>query len=99
MATMREVRGLAWSIFWKYLLVSVVGSLFAGGVFGFSVGFVGAMAHIGDQPSRAVAAQIAGGAVGLIVSFLALNFFLASAIGRRYGERTLRFDVAGPNEA
>ncbi|WP_152534655.1 hypothetical protein [Martelella sp. AD-3] len=86
--SMKEIRGLSWWLFWRFTLSSLVGGYAASWVGGFVVGF--AMALFGFNQDQIVTVTTAlGWVIGLLFSFVCLNFFLARAVGRSFGGKTL----------
>ena len=78
---MRDVRRIAWHLFWRTTLASIVLGFVCGAVAGFLVGVV--LGGFGVSIERIqLVATWAGMLAGLAVSFLALNFFLSRAIGK-----------------
>ncbi|MFK0691625.1 hypothetical protein ACFX5Q_25980 [Mesorhizobium sp. IMUNJ 23033] len=92
MATAKETRRIAWAIFWRAGLTGILLGFICGFVFGFVVSFIGAMAGVDRQLLQQISGW-GGGILGLVASFLALNYFLAWSIGRPIGGRTLSLSV------
>jgi len=92
MAAMKDVRRIAWSIYWKSILLSAICGFVAGAVFGFVFGFAGAFAGI-QLDTMAPFLQWGGAISGLIAGFLAFNFILARTIGKSIGGRQLELAV------
>lgn len=92
MATMDEVRRITWSIYWKLMLISLIGGFAAGAVVGFIIGFTAAI--VSGSTALATAPwptiiRVSSGLVGLGVSFLALNYLIANSIGKQIGSKKL----------
>ena len=92
-ATMAQVRALAWSIFWKWLVVAGIAGLVAG----LGWGFLMALISRGWSYSMQYwVLTIGGWIIGLTISFYVFNYFFAQAIGTRMGGRTLKFEADPP---
>ena len=92
--SMKEVRRLTWSLFWRQALVAVIGAPILGFAAGFVVGF--AFAWLGLAKYTIVGATIAGYVAGLLVSFFALNWALTKVIGAQIDGKSLALqDAAG----
>jgi Mg/Co/Ni transporter MgtE len=87
-ATANETRRIAWAIFWRAGLTGILLGLVSGFVFGFVVSFTGAMVGRDRQLLQQISGW-GGGILGLIASFLSLNYFIAWSIGRPIGGKTL----------
>jgi ABC-type uncharacterized transport system fused permease/ATPase subunit len=87
------MRRIAWSIFWKFTLVTFPAALLVGAVLGGVVGFVGYLAGF-DHESVILFAQILSAVAGLFVSFIVFTYFLARSIGRDIGGKRLELVVA-----
>ncbi|WP_027684826.1 hypothetical protein [Rhizobium leguminosarum] len=92
MAVMKDVRRIAWSIYWKLVLLSAICGFVAGAAFGFVLGFAGRVAGI-QQETITPFLQWGGAISGLIASFFAFNFILARTIGKSIGGRQLELAV------
>jgi len=88
---MSEMRGVTWFVFWRFAILAFLAGLLSGGVFGFVVGLVGAFS--GSPEVARPVASIGGAVLGLIASFIVLNWVLARAVGRPIGGRELRLVV------
>ncbi|ANL27824.1 hypothetical protein AMC90_CH02001 [Rhizobium phaseoli] len=94
MAVMKDVRRIAWSIYWKLVLLSAICGFVAGAAFGFVLGVAGGIAGI-PRETMTPFLQWGGAISGLIASFFVFNFILARTIGKSIGGRQLELAVAG----
>ena len=92
MAIMKDVRRIAWSIYWKSVLLGAIVGFVAGAAFGFVFGFVGAIVGV-PRDTLIPVIQWGGTIIGLIAGFCALNFVLARTIGKSIGGRQLELAV------
>ncbi|MBY3220165.1 MULTISPECIES: hypothetical protein [Rhizobium] len=88
MAIMKDVRRIAWSIYWKSTLFGVVVGFVAGAAFGFVFGFIGGVAGV-PWDTLSPFLQWGGAVAGLIAGFWVFNFILARTIGKSIGGRQL----------
>jgi F0F1-type ATP synthase assembly protein I len=92
MATMAEVRRITWSIYWKWMLISIIGGFVAGFVAGALIGgVVGAVSGasaVKTEPWPSII-KIISGSLGFCVGFLTLNYLLARSIGKQIGSKKL----------
>ncbi|QKC84000.1 hypothetical protein EB232_22510 [Mesorhizobium sp. NZP2077] len=95
MATMADVRGIAWSLYWRSFLSSIACGFLAGAFFGFVVGLTGGVFGVRLEVIRAMS-TVGGACLGLAASFLCLNFFLARSIGMEFGGKRLELAVVRP---
>ncbi|RWM27739.1 MAG: hypothetical protein E5Y01_03670 [Mesorhizobium sp.] len=92
MATMADVRRIAWSLYWRSLLSSIACGFLAGAIFGFVVGFIGSVLGFHREGIQSVS-TFGGACLGLVASFLCLNFFLAKSIGKEFRGKRLELAV------
>jgi hypothetical protein len=88
MAAVNEVRRIAWSIYWKSVLLGVVLGAIAGFVVGFLFGMIGGLSGFERETVR-LTSQWGGGLAGLAAGFWSLNFILARTVGKTIGGRRL----------
>jgi hypothetical protein len=88
MVKMREVRRIAWAIYWRTSLASVIIGFLAGGIWGFIVGFSATIAGIPKETWQPIS-MWGGATLGFVATLLSFNYFLAWSIGRTFGQRRL----------
>jgi hypothetical protein len=94
MSDMESIRGITWSIYWKWMLSSAMATTVWVVIFNVFVGLGELVSGLSseDHPWFAPVAQLL---VSLIVSFFVLNYFLAAAVGKSIGGKRLElFDEA-----
>ncbi|ESX62383.1 MULTISPECIES: hypothetical protein [unclassified Mesorhizobium] len=95
MATMADVRRIAWSLFWRSFLSSIACGFVAGAIVGFVIGFIGGFFGLRHEAIQ-VLSSVGGACLGLVASFLCLNFFLARSIGKEFKGKRLELAVVSP---
>ena len=95
MATMADVRRIAWSLFWRSFLSSIACGFVGGAIVGLLIGFVGAVVGLRHDAIQSLS-SVGGACVGLVASFLCLNFFLARSIGKEFKGKRLELAVVSP---
>ncbi|ACP25065.1 hypothetical protein NGR_c12840 [Sinorhizobium fredii NGR234] len=93
MATLKETRRIAWSLYWKSSLLCLLTGAVAGAVFGFIVGFIGGFAGVRSEILAPIYTW-GGSIVGLLAGFVAFNFVVAWTIGKSIGGQQLELAVA-----
>ena len=88
MTNMKEVRGLAWWLFWRYTLLALLGGVVAGAILGVFAGIVAVMAGFTKESIHSTTPYV-GAVAGVVVGYFALNFLLSSMIGKKFGNKRL----------
>ena len=88
MAGMKDVRRIAWAIFWRASLAALVVGTLGGGVWGVAAGVVGTVAGVPKETLQPIV-KWGGGGIGVAASILSFNYFVAWAIGRTIGQKRL----------
>ena len=88
MASMGEMRRIAWYVFWRSAVAGLVLGFVLGFILGFVAGFLGYFAGFDRATTQTVSTWV-GGLGGLAAAFQSLNFFFARAVGRAIGGKKL----------
>ncbi len=88
MVAMDSMRGIAWSVYWKWALASALAVVVWNLIVGFLLGFLGLFIGFSviDNQWLQPALQLV---VWFTVSFFVLNYFLADVVGKSVGGKRL----------
>ncbi|MEM1317198.1 MAG: hypothetical protein AAGF29_02910 [Pseudomonadota bacterium] len=89
MASMGEIRRIAWSIFWKWGLTFFIANLVLGFVWTQFLSAIGPEILLTSGVGTLTVLGLVNTAISIVIAFYLLNYFLAATIGERIGEQRL----------